>query len=240
MKIPKPQVNYLQFRFSKLNTPQFSHLKLLFFWPLFGCLFYFAERILPLITNVHYASISCPLDKHIPFCELFVIPYLWWFVFLIGMLLYTVFYDIKAFKKMMIYIIVSYSITLLIYFIYPTKQELRPVIDELERSNIFTWIMKRYYSFDTNTNVCPSLHVIGSMAVLSTSLSIERFSSFKWRTYYIVAAILISISTVFLKQHSAIDIFAALPVCFIAHFAAFGKRIYVPAKNKKKEKILNK
>ncbi len=240
MKIPKPQVNYLQFRFSKLNTPQFSHLKLLFYWIVFGVLFFFAERILPLITKIHYASVSCPLDKHIPFCELFVIPYLWWFVFLVGMLLYTAFYDIAAFRKMMIYIMVSYSITLLIYFIYPTKQELRPVIDELERNNVFTWIMKHYYSFDTNTNVCPSLHVIGSMAVLSTSLSIERFSSPKWRTYYIVTAILISISTVFLKQHSAVDIFAALPVCLIAHFAAFGKRIYLPAKNKKKEKVLNK
>lgn len=28
----KPQVDYRQFRFSKLNTPQFSHLKLLLGW----------------------------------------------------------------------------------------------------------------------------------------------------------------------------------------------------------------
>lgn len=26
----------------------------------------------------------CPLDDRIPFCELFLIPYLFWFIFLVG------------------------------------------------------------------------------------------------------------------------------------------------------------
>ncbi len=240
MKIPSPQVDYRRFRLNKLNTPEFEHLKLLFFWPVFGFLFLFLERILPTLTKVHYTSVSCSLDKHIPFCEFFVIPYLWWFVFLIGMLLYTLFYDINAFKKMMVYVMVSYTLTIIIYFIYPTKQELRPMIDGLERNNIFTMIMDHYYSFDTNTNVCPSLHVIGSMAVLSASLNMKRFSSFGWRTYYIVAAVLISISTVFLKQHSAVDIFAALPICGFAHIAAFGRSSPLFSKRAEKEKVLTK
>lgn len=32
----KPEVDYRQFRFKKMNTPEFSHVKLLLFWPFFG------------------------------------------------------------------------------------------------------------------------------------------------------------------------------------------------------------
>lgn len=40
----KPEVDYRQFRFKKMNTPEFSHVKLLLFWPFFGLMFMFLER----------------------------------------------------------------------------------------------------------------------------------------------------------------------------------------------------
>ena len=33
-----------KFRFSKLNTDEFRHVKLLLFWPIFGLLFTYVER----------------------------------------------------------------------------------------------------------------------------------------------------------------------------------------------------
>ena len=35
----KPVVDYRKFRLSKLNDPEFSHLKLLLFWPFYGLCF---------------------------------------------------------------------------------------------------------------------------------------------------------------------------------------------------------
>lgn len=35
----KPEVNYREFRIHKLNTPEFSHVRLLLYWPIFGLLF---------------------------------------------------------------------------------------------------------------------------------------------------------------------------------------------------------
>lgn len=35
----KAMVDYRKFRLSKINTPEFSHLKMLIFWPLFGLMF---------------------------------------------------------------------------------------------------------------------------------------------------------------------------------------------------------
>ena len=40
----KPSVDYRQFRFSRLNTPEFSHVWLLIYWPLFGLGFSYVER----------------------------------------------------------------------------------------------------------------------------------------------------------------------------------------------------
>ena len=38
-------VDYRKFRLKYLNTPEFSHVKLLLFWPVFGLLFAFVERV---------------------------------------------------------------------------------------------------------------------------------------------------------------------------------------------------
>ena len=59
------------------------------------------------------------------------------------------------------------------------------------------------YANDTNTNVCPSIHVIGSLAVWLAARDMKQLPPLL-RKYLIPAmAILISVSTVFLKQHSA-------------------------------------
>ena len=69
------------FRFSKFNTPEFQHLKYLVFWPIFGVLFLIVER---LWIRDRYTKVHCSLDDLIPFCECFLIPYLFWFALLIG------------------------------------------------------------------------------------------------------------------------------------------------------------
>jgi len=214
----KPIIDYRGFRFSKLGTEEFRHLKLLVFWPVFLLLFLYVERLSPV---EQYYPVHCTLDEYIPFCEYFIIPYLFWFIYLIGMHLYTLLNDIEAFRKLMKFIIISYSIGMAIYLIFPTCQNLRPV--SFERDNSFTRFLYHFYNFDTNTNVCPSLHVVGSVAVWCTSLRIERFRTFAWKLFFGLTAIMICASTLFLKQHSVIDVVAAIPVCIIAYFFSFTK-----------------
>lgn len=200
--------DYRDFRFSKLNTEKFAHVKLLLYWLFYGVMFFFVERI---GTNRDWNIMYCSLDDYIPFCEVFLIPYLFWFVFLVGMILYTFFFEVPAFKKLMWYIIVTYTFTIIIYLIYPTAQELRPEV--FPRDNVFTRFLEWFYTFDTNTNVNPSLHVIGSFAVMYAAWHSERFSSRGWKAAFTVTALLISISTVFVKQHSIIDVISGVLVC---------------------------
>ena len=209
-------VDYRQFRLNKLNTDQFRHLKLLLFWPAFGLLFFFMERLRPV---AHYHVVHCFLDDMIPFCECFLIPYLLWFVALVGMILYTLLFDVKAFRKFMWFVIITYSVTIVIYFLFPTCHNLRP--EEFARDNVFTRFMGWFYTFDTNTNVCPSIHVIGAMAALFTAWDAKGLSKTAWRVAFTVLTVLICLSTVFLKQHSAVDVVAALPLCIIAYRLVF-------------------
>ncbi len=214
MKPPKKPlqiVDYRRFRLTKLATPEFRHMNYLWYWLLFAFLFWGVER---LWIRESYFPLYCRIDDFIPFCEIFLIPYLFWFVFLVGIHAYTLLFDVPSFRRLMVFIIASYSITVLIYILFPNCQELRPVT--FERDNLLTRFMAGYYVFDTNTNVCPSLHVIGSVATVVGAWNSRHFSSTGWRIAFSVAAFLISISTVFLKQHSIIDIFAAIPVCIVS------------------------
>lgn len=210
---------YSDFRFNRLTEPKFRHILMLLYWPLFSLVFQLLEHR----QGIEWIAVRSRFDGMIPFCEYFIIPYYFWFVYLVWILVYTFFFDIPSFKKYMTFIIISYSLTCLIYVILPTEQNLR--IDLSERSNVFedlVWQLQT--SIDNNKNVCPSLHVTGSFAVLFTAWNSERYRSVFWRAVFIAITVLISVSTVFLKQHSIIDIAAAVGLCLAIYPFVFRRQ----------------
>lgn len=186
-------------------------IKVLAFWPIFGAFFWYME----LVGVSKYHFVHCLLDDMIPFCEYFIIPYYFWFVFLIGMIVYGFFWDEPAFRNYMKFTAITYTVTLIIYAIYPTAQNLRP--DSFDNNSIFTRIVKFAYGVDTNTNVCPSIHVLGSMAVYFAARRSKAFGSRAWRMAFLVVTVLITISTLFVKQHSVVDIVLAILLGAIAY-----------------------
>lgn len=129
------------------------------------------------------------------------------------------FVDVPAFRRMMYFVIVTYTITVLIYLFFPTCQNLRP--EAFVRNNLLTRFIELFYSFDTNTNVCPSLHVIGSVAAMFGLWDCKALQSVGWKIAATSIAVCISLSTVFMKQHSIMDVLAALPVCFFGWWIAY-------------------
>ena len=103
--------------------------------------------------------------------------------------------------------------------VLPTCQNLRP--EAFVRNNLLTRFIELFYSFDTNTNVCPSLHVIGSVAAMFGLWDCKALQSVGWKIAATSIAVCISLSTVFMKQHSIMDVLAALPVCFFGWWIAY-------------------
>jgi hypothetical protein len=89
------------------------------------------------------------------------------------------------------------------------------------RENIFTYIINILYTADTNTNVCPSLHVAYSIGIASAWFK-EKSASMGKKIFILLFAITICASTTFIKQHSIVDAFVALPMCVLAEWFAFG------------------
>ena len=81
----KPVVDYSSFRLSKIKDPQFSHLKYLLGWVVYFALYFITEKFIPPET-CHV--VHSPLDDLIPFCEFFVIPYVFWYFLIVISLVY--------------------------------------------------------------------------------------------------------------------------------------------------------
>ena len=211
----KPVVDYRKFRLSKLNTPEFSHLKLLLGWVGYFALYFLTENLIP-AEKCH--PIHCGLDDMIPFCEWFLLPYVFWYALIVFSLGYFALYDVDSFKKLQTFIIITQVVAMAVYILYPNCQNLRP--DEFSRDNFLTDCIGFLYALDTNTGVCPSLHCAYSIGIASVWLKAKDVSKI-WKAFVVIAVILICLSTMFIKQHSAVDFFAALPVCLLAEILVF-------------------
>ena len=168
----KPVVDYSSLRFSNIISPQYSHLLLLLGWIVYFILYFLTETFIPV---EHCYIMHSSLDDMIPFCEIFVIPYVFWYLLIVGSLGYFLLYNVDSFKKLQIFIIITQAVAMAIYIAFPNMQDLRP--EFFPRDNIFSRAVDVIYSVDTNTNVCPSLHVAYSLGIASVWLK-EKDGSF--------------------------------------------------------------
>ena len=219
MLLSPPTVDYRGFRLKRINEPQYKHLWWLLFWPIYWLRYPLIENLNPATT---YHPIYSPLDDMIPFQEWFIIPYMLWMVSMLALSLYTLLHDVDSFKRYMRFLAISMSISTIVFLIYPSCQNLRPTV--FPRENLLTKFVAILYRADTNTNVFPSEHAIGSIAVWTAALHTKGLRS-PWKIAAIsIAMLLICFSTVFLKQHSILDVIAAIPVCAFTYLICYPKK----------------
>ena len=162
-------------------------------------LYFIAEKV---VTGDYYVS-YLPVDDLIPFCEWFIFAYVLWFPFLaVGA--FAALSDKKAFRRQMLFVGISFSLTLIFDMIFPNGQDLRPVLSG--DLNVAERLCAGIYAADTNTNVLPSMHILGAFAVVGSYLSSEKLRKRKITVLLIILSVVISASTVLVKQHSMLDV----------------------------------
>ena len=197
------------------NAYRLKSGQLLLGWVVYFCLYYLTETCIP-EENCHV--IYCSLDDWIPFCELFVIFYVGWYGLIAFSLVYFLLRATDSFRKLQTYFIVVQMLATVVYILYPSRQELRPEV--FPRENILTDILTVIYRVDTPTGICPSLHVALSAGIASAWLRQKRAKS--WLKVVIVLLCLgVCASVIFVKQHSVLDILAAVPLCLLAEWLVF-------------------
>ena len=214
--------DYSGFSLRRLNEPRFAHAKLLAGWIGYFAMYFITENLIP-VERCH--EIHCALDDMIPFHEGFLIFYAGWYLYVVAALAYPFFYNVEGFKKLQVFIMITQAVAMLCYIVYPSIQNLRP--EQFPRENFFTWVLGIIYAFDTPTGVFPSLHVAYSAGIVSVSLK-DKELPFGWKAFVVFFAVMVCFAVSFVKQHSALDVIAALPVCLLAEALVYGKEYWLP------------
>ena len=203
--------------FPKLGTvDNYRHLWMLSVWVVYLILYLVAEHVI--VSDYHVMHI--PLDEKIPFCEWMIIPYCLWHPFLVVMSAYLMLWDAESFKRFMAFIGLGFIPVIIFDMIFPNGQDLRPAV--FEHTNIATRLVAQIYAADTNTNVFPSMHVIGSAALAAAAIYTPSLRKRHLHWIMIPLGVLISVSTVFVKQHSCLDLFGAIPYSALIWWLVYG------------------
>lgn len=188
--------------------------------------------------EVEINIVSSKWDSLIPFCEYFVIPYFMWFVYIAFTLIHFVFFcREKHESKRFIYSFCGgMTVFLLVSYIYPNGHNLRP---ELVGDSIFISMMRFLHWVDTPTNILPSMHVFVTVACTIALLRDKSLCRHKgFRQGILLCSILIILSTLFLKQHSVVDVILALLlnlVCYICFYKIMYEKQMGTTKFKRKQ-----
>lgn len=171
-------------------------------------------------TIHNYTLIHVSLDDYIPFCELFIIPYLSWFLYVAVVVAYFLFKDKEDYFKSCIFLCTGMTIFLLVSTLWPNGQDLRPLI--MPRDNVFTRIISALYKTDTPTNLWPSIHVynsIGCHLAIVKSRHFENKKGIRFASLILCSSIIMS--TMFIKQHSVFDVTTAFIMASIMYLIVY-------------------
>ena len=157
--------------------------------------------------NRHYHLIHTVIDDMIPFCEYFIIPYLLWFPFIGAVICWFIFFDKNKMEyyQLTCSLAIGMTVFLIVSCIYPNMQDLRPTV--FAHNNIFTQLVHSLYRTDTPTNILPSIHVFNSLAcffALNKAGQLQPYRKLRFGAG--VLSFLIILATMFLKQHSVVDV----------------------------------
>ena len=162
-----------------------------------------------LAKNTH--DITGELDGIIKFNSIFIIPYMYWYIYVIVGFITILIKSREDYMRAFLSFFIGMSICYIIYYVYPTQIN-RPIIN------------------NKPVNCFPSLHVLTTYFIMRYT----KYKSGKKNFYYTEGVgILIILSTIFVKQHFVMDAIGAIILCEMVIF------IVNKIKSEKIEIILN-
>lgn len=185
-------------------------------WPLLYIFIYAPWFLWLEQRQVTYTLLHTKFDDLIPFSEYFVIPYFLWFLYIPVIVLFFFFRSKTEFYKLAQILFIGMSICLLICTVWPNAQPLRVNLEG--KDNIFVNAVSALYTADTSTNVFPSIHSYNSIVCTIAIFKSEVIKNKRWVKYSsLILTTFICLSTMFLKQHSVLDVLGAMALAGIMY-----------------------
>ena len=179
--------------------------------------FYYLER-----RTVAVHEINFKIDAYIPFCEVFIVPYLLWFGYVAITVVFLCIKDKEESDRLVAFLIAGMTIFIVISAVFPNGHNLRPTT--FPRENIFIDLIRHLYATDTPTNILPSIHVYNSIAIM---IAVWRSRCFTGHRIIKAAMLLLGVSiifsTVLIKQHSMLDVLLAFLLASVMYAICYKK-----------------
>lgn len=153
------------------------------------------------------------LDSYISFSPPWILAYISWYLFIPVVGLTLMFRDKKQYAITFLAIIAGLYISYLTYTLFQTTAP-RP---EVIGSDIYSQLVRLIHSIDQPYNAFPSIHVLGTYALMLGATKTNRVHVvFKIGVW--IAGLAIIVSTVYTKQHVVADIFGGVGLAHILHW----------------------
>lgn len=154
--------------------------------------------------------IHCALDDRIPNMAIFIYPYVSWFPYIVVCAALAIKnLDDRQFKKAVLVLTTGMNIFLFISYVWPTGLDFRESI-VYDLHTLSGNLLKFVQTVDTPKSVFPSMHVYVTLVLQYTLEMQKKLVPALGIWVGRVLAVLIVLSTMFTKQHSAVDVTAAI------------------------------
>ncbi len=186
--------------------------------------------IFTLLEEAHFGSyyvVSSRLDDFIPFCPWFIFFYDFWFAYCVwGVAIFAGRKDDTDYRRICLNLGIGMALFLLVSYMFPNVLGIRHVVHDPQ--NIAEQLVMLIQKADTPKNVLPSIHVFNSIAIADAVCHSRAYAN-RRRVKITVwtLSLLIVASTVFLKQHSVIDVALAFMLQLAIYPFLYGSRSYV-------------
>ncbi len=164
--------------------------------------------------GMKFYELDTGIDRAIPFVPWFIWLYLLYYPFCFTPI--VLLNNRDTFRRIAAGFLMEFVLAFIVFLTFPVKM-IRP---EVTASSLSTKAVALLYSIDPGFNVFPSLHVANSLFV---ALIFYRYSK-PVGILFMLIAVLISISTLYVKQHylfdivtGALDTLMVYPVVFRGH-----------------------
>lgn len=158
------------------------------------------------------------IDDYIPFITIFVLPYIWSYVYwVLGPMAASV-VDFKHFLNIVLGYLITNVLGFVIFLVYPTYiDRVAEGVYGRAQNDFFDWLLSIVYDWDgKNIGRClfPSMHCMNTTICLFATFRKKEIPLW-YRIYQFIMAILIYLSTMFIKQHYFLDMVFGVLIAII-------------------------
>ena len=179
---------------------------------------YYGTRLIT--SGIAHHDFALPIDGMIPFVPAFSIVYVLAYVqWAVGLILIAR-EGGKLCRQVLAGEIISKLLCMILFIIVPTTM----VRAEIQSGDLFSAVMRFIYRIDAADNLFPSIHCLDSWVCFRGAMLMKKTG--KWYSRFsLVFTLLVFASTVLVKQHVIVDVFAGVLAAEIGQYISRRLRV---------------